>query len=206
MASLGRRRLGLNRPRADITGFPVRTLRKGRALRRAHHRDFGAWWFASDTGGRFNLDPPNGTCYLAVDEETALRERLGPTTGVVSYGWADETRVSTLQVHRGGRVANTCDQQAALYGMTREIATYTGRRYRLTRMWANKFHEHGLRGVLYESRFTTVARANSFALFDTEGAKSWPEDPDPATGVDACRRAGLTVETPPTIGTLRILY
>lgn len=205
MAPLGRRRLGLRTPRADITGFPVRTLRRRRVLLRAHHRDFGAWWFASDTEGRFNLDPPNGTCYLAVDEETALRERLGPTNGVVSYGWADETRVSVLEVQRGGRVADTCHKLAAQFGMTREVATYTGREYRLTRLWANKFHEYGLRGVLYESRFTTVARANAFALFDTEGAKSWPEDPDPATGVDACRRAGLTVMPPPPVGTLRIV-
>lgn len=187
MAPLGRRRLGLRTPRADITGFPVRTLRRRRVLLRAHHRDFGAWWFASDTEGRFNLDPPNGTCYLAVDEETALRERLGP------------------KVQRGGRVADTCHKLAAQFGMTREVATYTGREYRLTRLWANKFHEYGLRGVLYESRFTTVARANAFALFDTEGAKSWPEDPDPATGVDACRRAGLTVMPPPPVGTLRIV-
>ncbi|MCE5288655.1 MAG: RES domain-containing protein [Nocardiaceae bacterium] len=64
----------------------MRRLRKGVELYRAHHRDFGVWWFASDTGGRFNLEATNGTCYLAVDEETALRERLGPTTGVVSHG------------------------------------------------------------------------------------------------------------------------
>ena len=121
MAALGRRRLGLRRPKADIAGFPVRVLRKGRKLHRAHHRDNGPWWFASDTGGRFNLDPPNGTCYLAIDEETALRERLGPTTGVVSHAWADETRVSLVEVQRGGRVANTCHNLATHFGITREV-------------------------------------------------------------------------------------
>lgn len=78
-------------------------MRRRRELYRAHHRGFGAWWFASDRQGRFNLDSPCGTCYLAIDEETALRERLGPTTGVVSYGWADETQVFVLEVQHGGR-------------------------------------------------------------------------------------------------------
>lgn len=205
MAPLSRRRLGLRKPKADITGFPVRRLARRRELYRAHHRDFGAWWFASDTQGRFNLDPPNGTCYLATDEETALRERLGPTTGVVSYGWANETRVSLLAIQRGGRVANTCHHLATHFGMTREVATYAGREYRLTRLWANKFHAIGLRGILYESRFTTVATPNAYAIFESEGPKAWPEDPAPSTGVDACRRAGLQVRPPPPLGTLRVI-
>ncbi|AFM20039.1 hypothetical protein Mycch_5362 (plasmid) [Mycolicibacterium chubuense NBB4] len=124
MAPLSRQRLGLRKPAADITGFPVRRLRRQAQLYRAHHRAFGAWWFASDPGGRFNLAAPNSTCYLAADEETALRERLGPTAGVVSYGWADETRVSVLEVQRGGRVADTCHPHAPRFGMTREVATY----------------------------------------------------------------------------------
>ena len=205
MAPLSRQRLGLRKPAADITGFPVRRLRRQTPLYRAHHRDFGAWWFASDPGGRFNLAAPNGTCYLAVDEETALRERLGPTTGIVSYGWADETRVSVLEVQRGGRLADTCHHRAPRFGMTREVATYAGRSYALTRLWASKFHALGLRGIVYESRFTTIAKPNASAVFDTAGAKAWPEDRSPATGVEACRRAGMTVLPPPPIGTLRLI-
>jgi hypothetical protein len=202
MAALGRRRLGLRRPPNDIAGFPVLQLRKGKVLFRAHKVGNGPWWFASDVGGRFNLDAPAGTCYLAVDGETALRERLGPDMvrpGMVSQTWADETIVSKVSVQRGGRVADTCHKDAPKYGMTREVATYTGARYALTRRWAKKFHEAGLRGVLYESRFTTIAEPNAFALFDSTGAKtSWPEDPSPVPGREACLHAGLSVLAPPS--------
>ncbi len=206
--SLSRTGLGLRKPPADISGFPTKQLRKGRMLYRAHNKDNGPWWFASDDGGRFNLDPPAGTCYLAVDEETALRERLGRAMvkrGVVSQGWADETVVSRVSVFRGGRVAHTCHREATNHGMTREIATYARRGYGLTRSWARRFHAVGLRGILYESRFTTITEPNAYALFDDAGSKSWPDDPAPASGADACRRAGLKVFSPPASKSLRIV-
>lgn len=205
---LRRTGLGLRKPPADISGFPTKQLRKGRMLYRAHHVDNGPWWFASDDGGRFNLDSPAGTCYLAIDEETALRERLGRAMvkrGVVSQGWADETAVSRVGVFKGGRVAHTCHREATHYGITREIATYARRGYGLTRSWARRFHAVGLRGVLYESRFTTVTAPNAYALFDDAGSKPWPADPTPAPGADACRRAGLHVLGPPSAKSLRIV-
>lgn len=208
MAPLGRRRLGLRRPPTDITGFPSTLLRKGKTLYRAHSVKFGPWFFASDDGGRFNLDAPHGTCYLATDEETALRERLGPDMsrrGLVSPGWADETVVSKLQVQRGGRLADTTHADCPRHGLTREIATYTGNRYTLTRLWATKFHGLGLRGVRYESRFTTAAKPNAYALFDSSGAKPWPGDPAPESGRDACKRAGLRIDDPPTSAAVRIV-
>lgn len=102
-------------------------------------------------------------------------------------------------------VADTCHTRATRFGMTREVATYAGRGYALTCRWANKFYDFGLRGIVYESRFTNVAQANAYAVFDVEGAKPWPEDPSPTLGADACRRAGLTVLPPPSTGTLRIV-
>lgn len=209
MAKVGRRRLGLRKPPVDITGFPVHLLRKGKVLFRAHRTGLGPWWFASDEGGRFNLDPPAGTCYLAEDEETALRERLGPDItagGIVSLNWADETVVSRLSVQRGGRLAHTCHDDGPRFGLTREIATYTGAKYNLTRRWAQKFHEAGLRGVLYESRFTTVAQPNAYAVFDDAGPNnSWPADPRPLSGREACNRAGLKVVSPPSRGSVKVL-
>lgn len=205
---LSRTGLGLRKPPVNIAGFPTKQLRKGKALYRAHRKDMGPWWFASDDGGRFNLDPPAGTCYLAIDEETALRERLGRAMlrrGVVSQGWADETVVSKVAVFMGGRVANTCHREATKHGLTREIATYARRGYGLTRLWARRFHALGLRGILYESRFTTVTKPNAYALFDDAGAKSWPDDPAPASGADACRRAGLQVLGPPSGKSLRVV-
>ncbi|MCE5288654.1 MAG: hypothetical protein LLG14_05365 [Nocardiaceae bacterium] len=72
-------------------------------------------------------------------------------------------------------------------------------------LWANKFYDFGLRGIVYESRFTTIARANAYAAFDAEGFKPRPEGLSPMPGPDACRRAGLTVLPPPSTGTLRIV-
>ena len=204
---LTRTGLGLRKPPADISGFPTKQVRKGKVLYRAHHKNNSPWWFASDDGGRFNLDPPSGTCYLAIDEETALRERLGRGTikrGMVSQGFADETVVSQVSVFKGGRVANTCHREATNYGMTREIATYARRGYGLTRHWARRFHAERLRGILYESRFTTITAPNAYALFDSAGPKSWPDDPAPASGADACRRAKLKVYAPPSVKMLRV--
>lgn len=203
----GRNRVALRKPAADITGFPVKRLRKGKVLFRAHHVANGPWWFASDNGGRFNLDPPEGTCYLASDEETALRERLGAdmdANGMVGHEWAEETVVSKLAVQRGGSLANTCHKDGPKFGLTREIATCTGNRYSLTRRWARKFHSAGIRGVLYESRFTTVSEPNAYALFDGAGPKAWPKDSHPLSGREACALAGLKVVDPPSVGVLTI--
>lgn len=208
MAKVSRTRLGLRKPPEDIKGFPSLALHKGKVLYRAHHVAYGPWWFASDHEGRFNLDPPRGTCYLADDEKTALRERLGSdidAKGMVSWGWANETAVSKLAVHRGGKLANTCHEDAVKFWLTREIATATGEKYTLTRRWARKFHGAGLRGVLYESRFTTVSRANAYALFDDAGSKPWPDDPFPRPGPEVCERAGLKVKVPPSKKSLTIL-
>lgn len=209
MAAVGRRRLGLRKPPVDISDFPVRPLRRGKVVFRAHHVKNGPWWFANGDGGRFDLDAPSGTCYLAADEETALRERLGPDMvrlGTVSQQWADETVVSRLRIQRGGRLADTCHRDVVKFGLTREVATYTGKNYSLTRQWARKFYALQLRGVLYESRFTTVSEPNAFAIFGNAGAKpGWPVDPNPRPGQDACHRAGLKILSPPPMNALQII-
>jgi RES domain len=213
MGPVSRRGVALPNPPSDLDGFPRFQLRKGRKLFRAHRAGLGPWWFASNDEGRFNLDLPSGTCYLAIDEETALRERLGRDMvklNVVSAGWADETEVSRLTVQTGTQLADTCHEDAVHYGVTREISTYTGSRYVRTRKWANAFNRRGLGGVRYESRFTTIVMPNAIALFDGAGdagrpdTKNWPVDPVPTPGREACRKAGLTVYTPPTSRQVRI--
>jgi hypothetical protein len=213
MGPVSRRGVALPDPPDDLDGFPVFQLRKGRRLFRAHRAGVGPWWFASNDEGRFNLDPPFGTCYLATDQDTALRERLGRDMvklNVVSAGWAAETEVSRLTVQAGGQLADTCHQDAVRFGVTREIATYTGRKYVKTRKWAAAFHKRRFRGVRYESRFTTVAEPNAIALFDDAGdagrpdTKNWPADPNPVPGEQACRLAGLTVYSPPTSRQVRL--
>lgn len=213
MGPVSRRGVGLRNPPADLDGFPAFQLRKGRKLFRAHRAGRGPWWFASDDEGRFNLDPPMGTCYLATDGETALRERLGRDMvklNVVSAGWAAETAVSHLTVQAGGQLADTCHKDAVHFGATREIATYTGRKYAKTRKWAAAFWARRFRGVRYESRFTTVVEPNAIALFDDAGdagdphTKNWPVDPSPMSGAEACRLAGIEVYSRPPRRSVRI--
>ncbi|HZD65267.1 MAG TPA: hypothetical protein VE152_04135, partial [Acidimicrobiales bacterium] len=41
---------------------------------RIHWADRGAWWFSSDGSGRFDLERPRGTCYVAQDALGAFAE------------------------------------------------------------------------------------------------------------------------------------
>lgn len=87
----------------------------------------GAWWFSCGPNGRFDLEAPKGTCYLASDPETALREQLGPrlaALGLVQESWMAGVAVSLLMLPRGRALADTLHKQAIrIPGLTREIAT-----------------------------------------------------------------------------------
>ena len=217
MAPVKRQRQTLKDPPKDLRrldGFPKYRLRKDRRLYRAHSAALGPWWFASDDQGRFNLEPPYGTCYLGIDVETAVRERLGNELmdyGKVSAKFAAEMAVSHLAVQEGGLLADTCSKTAVRFNVNRLISTYSSQRYgyRKTRRWAEAFRQIGRCGVRYEARFTTVAEANAIALFGDAGdagtAKGWPPDPSPIPGDEACRMAGLTVVPLPRTRALHIV-
>jgi RES domain len=203
-----RRRLALGDPPTDLAGFPRWRLRKQQRMFRAHTLGLSPWWFASGDAGRFNLPKPHGTCYLAIDVATALRERCGPELvelGLVSADFAARTMVSRLSVPRERQLADACHQSAAHFGVTRELFTIAVPSYTLTRKWAAAFHATGAGGIRYKSRFTTTARANAVALFDAAGERDWPPDPAPLPGTTACTQAGLTVAARPTRRQLRII-
>lgn len=67
----------------DLRGFPA-TSPPSRLVR-VCRAGSSTCWYSSDGSGRFDLRPPEGTCYLATDAYAAIREasRLGP----VSTGW-----------------------------------------------------------------------------------------------------------------------
>ena len=147
------------------TGFPRWRLRPTAALRRAHGAGRSPWWFSSDLSGRFDLVCPEGTCYLAMDAMTALRERFGHDLvdqGVITFETAARTLVSTLQLPTGRWLANTCHDDAAGYGVTRELGTCAD--YDIPQAWAAVFHGAGLAGIRYQTRFTTGPRPNAAAL------------------------------------------
>ncbi|MUL84543.1 MULTISPECIES: RES family NAD+ phosphorylase [unclassified Mycolicibacterium] len=204
---MSRQRPALGLP-PDVSRFPRTRLRTDHPLYRAHTVGKSPWWFSSDLTGRFDLLPPDGTCYLATDVITALRERFGHDLvrqGVVTFEAAARTSVSTLQVPVARWLANTCSAQAAAFvGMTREIGTCPS--YELPQAWAAAFFATGRHaGIRYQTRFSTGPAANAVALFDDAGQRDWSVDPSPVGGVEACEGAGITVAHRPTRRQVRIL-
>lgn len=113
----------LTEPPQDLVDFPTISL-TGTDWYRAHVAGRHPWWFSHDGTGRFDLHPPEGTCYLASSVEVAVRERLGPTlvrAGVITTDEADRMRVSRLRTD--GTAADATAQGAARFGVTREIST-----------------------------------------------------------------------------------
>ncbi|GAB2647160.1 hypothetical protein GCM10027068_28240 [Prescottella soli] len=200
-----RERIALAEPGSQpLDGFPGWLLTPRRRLLRGHKTRNGPWWFASTGGGRFDLDEPRGTCYVAFDERTAVRETVGEVLtsgGVVTAEFAAERSLSTLRVPARRRLADTCAETAADFGLTRELCTLTP--YELPRRWATALA--GLfDGLRYQTRFTTGPGANAAALFGAAGARDdWPVDDAPEPFGVAARRCGFTVGALPR--TVRIV-
>lgn len=196
-----RQHLALTGPPADLDGFPHRTA--DGTWYRAHRADRGGWWYASDGSGRFDLTPPDGTCYLDSDTDVAVRERLGETlvhAGMVSAVEADRMVVSRLLLDTV--LADTTCQQATRYGITRELATITG--YRLPQQWAAALHTAGWPGLCYWRRFSPGPACRAAAVFGPAGADNQtPGDPAPVSGRDACAQSGIAVYgIPHTLATI----
>lgn len=142
----------------DLTGFPAVAPPKlmVRVCRAAQH----TWWFSADGSGRFDLAPPQGTCYLATDAYAAIREatRLGP----VSTAWvlARELR-EVAPPDPNARLAATTRQAAGRYGVTTELATVVP--YDLPRRWATAFHAHGFNGIRHQLRHDQRARPSGLS-------------------------------------------
>ena len=158
-------------PPEDLTGFPQSQLRPGHRVYRAHLVSQGPWWFGSG-GGRFDLDPPRGTCYLASTALAAIRERLGPVLAgrrTVPRPALADVVVSRLTVTEPGgsiRLANLRSSRAAEFGVTRELESMTP--YDVPRAWARAWDAAGLDGVRYGPRFSP-GRASAYAVFGPQG-------------------------------------
>lgn len=156
----------------------------------------GAWSFSHSPDGRFDLSAPRGTCYLASDAQTALRERLGPMLAGLSSVEAadvDGVAVSLLGVPRGRELADTVVAAAVrIPGMTREICTSVD--YALTRSWAAYFDAHGCGGVRYSARHTTALDSLSYAVFGKAGARA-SKPRQTISARDVAAQAGLQIVT-----------
>jgi hypothetical protein len=200
-----RQQAALAPPPERLPGFPRWSLSTDRPIYRAHTSGSSPWWFASGPHGRFDLDEPRGTCYLAATPETAARERWGRALvaqQVVMASDADATVVSALRVPRRSSLADARSARAIMFGVTREISTLVP--YDVPRSWAAAFDAAGAQGVRYDARFSTAPKAVAYALFGAAGHADWPVDPYPAEGRLVASAAGIVVATVPHLDDLTI--
>jgi hypothetical protein len=195
----------LQPPRRDLAEFPAITLQSGDSVYRAHG-DKGPWYFSQSGGGRFDIttDPRTGTCYVASDEEVAVREVLrdewlNTTQDAVLLASVTRRRVSTLEIPRAFRLADLLSDDANGYGLNREVMA-DPRNYSVAQHWAAAFHEAGFDGIYYEPRNTLGKHRWAAALFDTAGSKTpadgYADATTTTTMEDAAARAGIHVIQP----------
>jgi hypothetical protein len=165
---------GLGPPIKPLTGFPHAKVTAERTLYRSTSTTNSPWWFGSDGTQRFDLPESDGTCYLAADIETAIRERGRETllaSGHLSPAFVSSTYVYELRLPSPVTLANTTGPSAVNFGANRELATVTD--YTLSCAWAAGFHQAGFNGIAYASRFTSVPYWNAIALFGRAGEAKW---------------------------------
>ncbi|MGI8868223.1 MAG: RES domain-containing protein [Mycobacteriales bacterium] len=193
-------------PSGDLSRFPRWRLGPQRLVYRAHRRERGPWWFASGSAGRFDLESPRGTCYLAATPEAAFRERWGRKLAdqrVITASEADETVVSTLHVPQRVALADMRSRRAVDFGVTREISTIVP--YAKRQAWAGALADAGHGGIRYDARFSTAPSAVSYAVFGDGGAAAGASDATPTSGRGAAEAAHVLVVNIPAVTAISIL-
>lgn len=184
----------------DLQGFPATSPPP--RLVRVCRAGSGTWWYSSDGRGRFDLPPPEGTCYLATDAYAAIREgsRLGP----VSTNWVTQRELREVPPpDPKARVAATTRKAAGRYGVTTELATLVPDD--LPRRWAAAFRAHGFDGIRHQLRHDQRARPSGVALFGPAGASALDDGLRTTLTVAAVEAAGVTVCPPPTAAAVTIV-
>ena len=151
------------------------------------------WCFSSDGAGRFDLDPPLGTCYLAEDELTALIDVLGPDLagGVVAAASLDARRLRTLRLPAATVAADATSRRALGFGVTAELGTTLP--YDLSRRWAGALHVAGFGAIRWWPRHDPARAGRAVALFGRAGErKSWPRGRE--RPIDGALRTRLSAE------------
>lgn len=170
-----------------------------------------SWWFASADfdaieGGRFDLAPPMGTCYLATRPEAAVLEALQVSLTNLPRSELTVRRLATLTAPEDAPAAAmlTARRVAGEFGITAEL--WAGRNRALTRAWAAALRRDGWWAVYGGVSHDPSGRLRSVALFDVAGAhppthgerwqvRSRPIDRD-ATLERALKRYGVTIRDP----------
>lgn len=174
--SRDRESASLHRPPENasaLEGFPVRRFAPTTVFFRVVLRGKGPWWFGSSMQGRFDLSEPQGTCYLATDEISALLEVLGPDleSGAISSDLLEARSLRKLRLPGKLDLADLTSREAVRFGITAEIGTNVP--YERPQAWAAALHAAGSPGLAYWPRHDP-ARKIALALFGPHGErKRW---------------------------------
>jgi len=164
----------------SLSGLPRHALRGGLLFRVWRHELPGGaerpepWWFASaaadaEIAGRFDLNPPLGTCYFGTRPEAALLEAL--QSHLTNLPEA-ELRIRRLaRVQAPDEVPDaamlTAARVAGEFGITAEL--WAGRDRALTRRWAGAARRDGWWALYSGVAHDPSGRLRSVALFDHAG-------------------------------------
>ena len=205
-------RVSLRKPPTDprgLEGFPSRRLSPEIRLFRVVRRGRGPWWFGSTMQGRFDLAEPQGTCYLATDEISALLEVIGPDLlrGTISSEFLANRSLRQLRLPEEREVADLTSREAVRFGVTAEIGTLAP--YELPQAWATALCSFGHSGIAYWPRHDP-AREIAVALFGPHGErKRWKKGREVSIARDLIRRlrreCGIEVLDIPRSDEIRLL-
>lgn len=159
-------------PREGLDAFPSALL--PRTLHRLHRREVGVWWFASatedpDDGGRFDLQPPAGACYLADSPLGAALEVFRDEVPVLPESSLQQRRRGAVTVDGDAPEAADFTAPAARgWGITLEI--HADEQRPRTRAWAEALFAAGWRSLPSLIRHQPGGDLTAITLLDRAGA------------------------------------
>lgn len=153
--------------RESLRRCPKVELEPGDSVWRTHERGTGPWYFSDR--GRFGLEQPVGTCYVATDPLTAICEKV--IRGRVDLEPVDLRGkvIRELPIPKAFVLADA--PSAAHLGLGRSFSSEYP--YDTCREWAAAFHDVGFRGIAYwPTHDPRRGDVLSYALFDSAGERS----------------------------------
>ncbi|CCQ15582.1 putative uncharacterized protein [Rhodococcus sp. AW25M09] len=155
------------KPASELAGrFPSYTYPAGTDFFRSHRASLGTWWYSSSGGGRFDLEEPDGTCYLAEGEVVTLLEIFGGQLVVPRYE-VDARAASTITLGSDVTLADLTANTGVAFGVTAEI--FSTADYSLTQRWAAALRAAGFEGLRYWARHELERAGRCIALFGEAG-------------------------------------
>ncbi|MGH9073619.1 MAG: RES family NAD+ phosphorylase [Acidimicrobiales bacterium] len=159
-------RSSLRLPPEDLEGFPVHRVGPDQVLARIHRSDRYAAFYSSDGSGRFDLSPPQGTCYLR-EEPLASFVEVFREARVVAEALVATKALTLLRVREVVTLADVAHPRSRQFGVTGEIHTTTA--YEATHAWATAFDRANFGGVRYRVRHDPAQDLIGVALFGMAG-------------------------------------